>query len=278
MGDPDAPLDAPLPRRLTRRGFVKGCLYASAAGVAAMSAQAMVNPLAILSRGPRRRVDYIGATVVGGPAPQGIPLVPLAVGPGGELMGNPRPPGIEGSVLDWYRYCGHARSPALRVDYAPGDELLRYATSPDRLDDARALRAATGREDVGWYFDRLGEAARVQDFPAPGFGAPVGWRREGPGHAVTAVVLKVDPAQLTFTGAPEAVVREGFMVATPDGLALLAFATFCKHLCCVPGWRESARALRQGRFDTVFCACHDSVYDPLHIRGDFFLLQEDAAA
>jgi Rieske Fe-S protein len=260
----------------TRRAFVRGCVTASAAGFAAAAAGGLAQPLALLSKAPFRRVDYLGATVLVGPAPQGLPLLPLAVGPRGELMGNASPPGIAGGVLDWYRYCSHARTPGLLRGFRPRDELLRYDIPADRVASVEELRARTARPDVGWSLDRLGQVARLEDFVRAGDGASVRWRSEEGGDAITAIVLRVDPGQLTFRNAPERVVREGFLAPSADGTALMAYVSFCKHFCCVPGWRESPLALAQQRFGAITCTCHGSAYDPLQVRGDFFMLQDDA--
>lgn len=270
MADPDAPLDLPAPRRLSRRGFVKGCLLASAAGVAAAGGGGMVAALD-LGGGTARRIDYLGATVQAGPAPQGVPLVPLAADGEGRLRGNPDPPEVGRAVLDWYRYCGHDASPVLRPEYA-GDETLRYSVPKDKLPAIEAYAAEGRRADAGWFLPHAGAPARVADFRAVGFGAPVAWRGE-----VTATVLKVDPASLEVPAALREVV-DGFLVPTPDGAALMAYSNFCKHLCCAPGWHETRLAASFEAEDKLYCSCHHSVYDPLRVQADFFVLRDTRKA
>lgn len=267
MPEPDEPLDLPPVRRLSRRGFVKGCLYATAAGVAAAGGGGVVAALG-LGGGKHRRVDYVGVTVVSGPAPQGVPLVPLAVGDDGLLMGNPDPPEVGRAVLDWYRYCGHDRSPVLQAEHVAADEGLVYAVSEDKVPAIRAWAAQTGREDVGWYLDLVGKPVRVANFRAPGHGAPVAWRGE-----LTATVLKVDPAALTMDSDLRRLV-EGFLVPTQDGMALLATSNFCKHFCCAPGWHETALSAKYDAVEKLYCSCHNSVFDPLLLRRDFFMMRE----
>lgn len=269
MGD-DEPLDAPEARRWSRRGFVKGCLVASAAGLATAGAGGVVAALD-LGGGATRRVAYVGATVVSGPAPQGVPLVPLAVGDDGVLRGDPDPPGVGRAVLDWYRYCGHEASPALRPGHA-GDERLRFSVPRDKVPGIEAFAAASGRADVGWFLPLAGGPARAADFREVGWGAPVAWRGE-----VTATVLKVDPAALRVEPAIARLV-EGFLAPTPDGAALIAYSNFCKHFCCAPGRRETALAARFDAAEKLYCSCHHSVYDPLAIKADFFLLREPERA
>jgi hypothetical protein len=260
----DDPLDLPPRRSFSRRAFVKGCLLASAATVAGAGAQALVGPLSPPA-GDARRVDYLGATVLSGPAPQGIPLLPLRVGEDGVVRGDAAPAGFEGGVLDWYRYCGHARDRALRPGWE-GEEALVFTSTPEKAADMARLRAA-GTEDAGWFLDRLGQPLRAADFRQRDLGASATWR-----GSVPVVVLRVNPAALRIEGSARSAV-EGLLAPAPDGDALMAYVGYCKHLCCVPGWHEGMVALERGFPDTIYCACHHSVYDPWTIRPDFFVLR-----
>ena len=261
----DVALDEPEVRRFSRRSFVKGCLYASALGVAAVGAGAAVLPLSSTNASPFVRVEYIGATLTSGPAPQGVPLMPLAANPDGDLMVNPAPAGIEGGVLNWYKYCSHERTLGLQENFRAQDEFIRYFLTPEKVQSIVE----------GWYLDRLGQVVNVRDFTELHRGANFNWRSQGLSgkNIITGIIIKVDPKLLEFSGANEQVVREQFLVPTPDGNALIAYSSFCKHFCCVPGWHESPLAQAQGFWDTMFCTCHLSVYDPYLVKGDFYMLQ-----
>lgn len=264
--------EADPPHGWTRRAFVKGCVAASAAGVALMGGGALVGSAA-LPIPPGRRVDYVGCTVVGGPAPQGLPLLALRVDEDGALRGVPEPEGF-GSSLDWYRYCGHAAAPGLQ-DGWDGDERLRYHWARDKEPAIEVYRAEGERPDAGWFLDRADGVVRPEHLREVGWGAPVRWRSEGERGAaiVSAIVLRVDPAQLRITGTAAAPLREAFLAPLPDGSAMLAFVSFCKHLCCLPGWHESTLARQFDAVDRIYCACHHSRYDPLALRPDFFMLR-----
>jgi nitrite reductase/ring-hydroxylating ferredoxin subunit len=216
-------------------------------------------------------VAYLGAVVASGPAPQGVPLVPLAVG-AGELEARPSTPSF-GSVLDWYRYATHVADPWLLPEHVAADERLRYRLTEDREDSVRALAAEQGRPRFTWFLDKAGEVARPEDFREIGDGAPFMWRPQGPeGYPV--IVLKVDPGSLRADAAIRTVLREEFLVATPDGAALIGFSAVCKHFGCAPGWNDSRQATQHDALDKLYCSCHHSVYDPFRIRADFFLLRE----
>ncbi|HEV8360364.1 MAG TPA: hypothetical protein VGR28_07930 [Candidatus Thermoplasmatota archaeon] len=253
---------------MDRRAFVRGCVYASAAGMMAATAAGLAGPLAPGGSARWRRVDYLGATVVGGPAPQGLPLLPLARDAEGRLRADPTPASVEGGVLDWYRYCGHERMPQLQQKFAARDELLRYELAPERAEQALELRGATGRRDVAWQLGKLGLPARAEDFAGPGYGASVVWR-----GAVRAIVLALRREDVVLEGGAAAG-AEGFFVEGPADTLLVAYVGFCRHLCCIPGWHESRKALGEGLFDQIYCTCHYSVFDPRRVRPDFFMLRE----
>jgi hypothetical protein len=261
----DVPLDEPEVRRFSRRSFVKGCLYASALGVTAVGAGATFLPLSATNPSPFVRVEYLGATLTSGPAPQGVPLMPLKADPNGDLMVDPAPAGIEGGVLNWYKYCSHEKTTGLQEGFKAQDEYIRYFLTPEKIESIVE----------GWYLDKLGRIPNVKDFDVVNKGANFNWRSQGQSgkNIITGIIIKIDPKQLKFANAPEQVVRDGFLVPTPDGNALIAYSSFCKHFCCVPGWHESPLAQAQGFWDKMFCTCHLSVYDPYLIKGDFYMLQ-----
>lgn len=262
----DQPLDVPEERRFSRRSFVKGCIYASVGVAAAGGALGMALPLSVANKSAFTRVEYVGATLVSGPAPQGVPLMPLAVDGNGDLSINPIPEGVPGGVLNWYKYCAHERSAGLQPSFKAKDEFIRFFLTEEKK--------ATIVE--GWYLDKLGKVVNVRDFDVVGKGAGFNWRSEGQSgkNIITGIIIKIDPSKMEFKNAQEQVVREQFIVPTPDGQALIAYSSFCKHFCCVPGWHESPLAQSSGVWDKMFCTCHLSVYDPYLVKGDFYMLQD----
>ncbi|HEV8361759.1 MAG TPA: twin-arginine translocation signal domain-containing protein [Candidatus Thermoplasmatota archaeon] len=265
----DEPLDMPEPRRFSRRAFVKGCIYASAAGVAAVGAGATVIPLAMTSKAPFRRIEYIGATLISGPAPQGVPLLPLKANADGNVAVNPAPEGVEGGVLEWYKYCSHENTVGLQQGFKAKDEFIRFFLTEEKKHTIVE----------GWYLDKIGNIVNVRDFDAVGKGAGFNWRSEGQSgkNIISGIIIKIDPTKMDFSAAAdkEDVVRNGFLVPTPDGNALIAYSSFCKHFCCVPGWHESTLAQAQGFWEKIFCTCHLSTYDPYLVKADFYMLQAE---
>ncbi len=243
---------------LTRRSFVKGCAIAGTAGVAAAAGFSMGKPISLVQGGTIKNVEYIAAKKVGGPAPRGIPLLPLEVGDDGVIRGSPTLDGE--SVLDWYKYCGHEGAPGLQEAYE-GDEVLRYFVVPSKL--------AQGFDP--WYGDRIGEPVKAEHFEEMDRGAAVQWRSQGEEGAniISATIIKTSPERHAFEGVPQDLVMEAGL---EDGF--VAFVSFCTHFCCVPGWKEAEdQARARGAWDDLYCTCHHSIYDPFTLSSDSFQLK-----
>ncbi len=195
---------------------------------------------------------------VGGPAPRGVPYIPVTV-QDGVFVAKPRLrfQGRDLDVLSWLRYCGQQGAPNLDPAFTE-DQTLRY----HRKDSYRAL--------TPWYADRYDAPIRPEDFPDVGFGAVFRWRSEGvPSRDVLmGLLLRLDPATL---GAP-APLQGGHRLTAQEWdfvrrevfhEGFVAVATRCTHFCCDAVWKE-VEALQRPRdaWDDVFCTCHNARFDP----------------
>jgi Rieske Fe-S protein len=97
-----------------------------------------------------------------------------------------------------------------------------------------------GPEKGAWYSDRAGAEARMEDFDQIGKGAGVLW-----GGSIPAILIRVDESRLRGAAANN---------------GLLAYASACTHLCCIATWH-----LDHPKDDTLYCRCHDGVFDPYDI-------------
>ncbi|MBI2079062.1 MAG: hypothetical protein HYT80_11980 [Euryarchaeota archaeon] len=265
------PEPAPLAQPVPRRDFVKTALTVAAGGAVVAGAAPLVVPL---SYNPRKipRFPYVGARILPpGPAPQGIPLIPVTVNDNGELEGKPENPQSKLRFgLDWYKYCSHEAAPGLELKFTD-DNVMRYYTNPEKLTQARA----SGIEL--WYQNFLDQPMRADQFQKIGDGAPFRWRSEDQvgSNIVTGIVIKIDPSKIK-SKSPEHI--GGFIHDNEDGTGFIAICSFCAHFCCVPGWGEHSsvktnadvgkKAMRGiGVADhVIYCSCHDSRYDPMDIR------------
>lgn len=291
MVDVDSP-EEPRDEGISRRAFVKGCVLATAGVATAAAVGSVVNSSFITQNVPARRVHYIGSTLVSGPAPQGIPLIPLRE-VDGVVVGNPEFKRDDegwredvykqdGTVLDWYRYCGHEETPGLLPDYDDADEnVLRYFLLPEKLASTKAAGI-----DL-WYRDLIdakekenSRAVAPGDFREVGLGAGFYWRshKQFQKNIITGIVMRLNKKAFRFDAnswpRPDRFQQdaEEMMIDLGDGTVLAAFVSFCKHFCCVPGWQESRLARTQGFWGRMFCTCHFSVYNPVQIKGDYFSL------
>lgn len=241
---------------MDRRAFVRLCAGTAAAGALAAAAVSVASPAVEVREGASTLVRYVGAHRVGGPAPRGVPYVPVRVNEAGELEGVPAFAGR--SVLPWYAYCGHESAPGLREE--PAENVLRYHVSPDL-----PVRP--------WYAPLAGEPVRPEHFAGDGFGAAFSWRSVGAigKDVLTGVVVRYAEAEVRRADVVKPPARAldeaewseaaSSLFARVGGSLFVAASTFCTHFCCLPRYRENPSAGRVGAADRLHCACHDSVYE-----------------
>jgi Rieske Fe-S protein len=259
MTDESTPADpfAPPPKPgMDRRTFVKTAVAAAAVGAVGATGAGLVVPLSTAGGLRIRRFPYVGARKAAGPAPQGIPLIPLQVNADGEIEGVPKLEGanVEHS-LEWYRYCSHEATPGLELGFTD-DNVLRYFNNPAKV--------RVAEQELGaplWYAPLLDQRVRADHFTQVGHGAPFRWRSEGQvdTNIITGIVIRVDPTELQGRDVTP-------FLATHEDKTFIAFCSFCAHFCCVPGYQESKIPREKGLFDKIYCTCHDTVYDPRDLR------------
>lgn len=259
MTEPDESDDpfAPKKKGMDRRQFVKTAIGAATVGALGATGAGLVIPLSTAGGLKIRHFPYFGARRIGGPAPQGIPLIPLKINGQGEIEGNPQlgafPEGKEPHSLEWYKYCSHEGAPGLKDGFTD-DNVLRYYNNPVKVAAAEAQGIPI------WYKDRIGDRVRADHFTEINQGAPFRWRSEDQeqNNIITGIIIKVGNGNVKN-------VPQGFMAED-----FIAFCSFCAHFCCVPGYQESNIPQKAGLFDKIYCTCHDSVYDPRELRAYTF--------
>ncbi len=251
-----------------RRSFIKACAGVGAAGAAAAAGIGMLRPLTDMDV-EIIPISYPGVHVMrGSPAPYGLPIIPLEITDEGALRGVPD--AFE-NQLQWYRYCGHERTPGALPTW-DGDDLIRYHVQEERL--RKGLDT--------WFADIIGDQVRWQDFPEdtpdplfadfPGAGAPFQWRStDQPAEStLTGMILRAPAEIVDFTAAivptQEEEIRD-WMPQHPEDpdSVFLACASMCTHFCCVARFHEDRLAVQSGYGDRIFCTCHLSRYDPFTI-------------
>jgi Rieske Fe-S protein len=212
-----------------------------------------------------------------GPAPRGMPLVPVEV-ESGELKGI-WPEDVEEGVarMDlggqtyssaWFQYCGVQTYPG--VD--PG------------VDQDNFLRAAAGAP-YAWQEDVEGGTKLTVDMFSDyeewgngigqaGIGKPAmaNWRSVdvSPQETMVVQVLRSPRIQELRQNPPSGVSGD-FVRAVTTEEGFIAWLNKCTHFCCVPGFKSFTDSAKFGAEDRVYCQCHQSVYDPFSIVGGSFV-------
>lgn len=270
---------------MNRRKFVQFCLGAAAAGTTAATAFSLVKPLAIPRAALGAPIPYIGAERVAGPAPRGVPLIPIFLNENGFFEVKPilRAPDfdvglapvtaeVDGeeveviNTLDWMKYCGHAGAPGLSLAYGNDENELKFFIAEEKIAQVKP-----------WYENLLGKRMKPNDFPDVEFGAGCVFRSEGQSgpNVITASLMRFPEGAIQHVNAiavppakpiPEEQVFnwivEEFMHTHEDGSIFACASTYCTHFCCIPGYKEAeALARPRGAWDQMFCTCHNSAYD-----------------
>ena len=279
--------DDKYPVESDRRRFVKGVV-----GGAALSGALTTGALTVsLSTDPTAAgggiMSYRGADRTGGPAPRGLPQIPIRLDDDGYLMGiwpdaetieedgieyqasREEIAGVEYST-EWYQYCGLQTFSGIVPDAAEQDEYFYYPEAPPT-------------DDYPWMDEvSAGERMHVDDFEGyedwanhigdAGIGKPATgtWRSQDVPPEQTIPILVIRSTQIEEAAEAEAADGDEWLQETcPEGL--VAFVNKCTHFCCVPGYKRFGEAPQFGAENDIYCVCHDSVFDPFTIVEDRFV-------
>ena len=262
------------PSESGRRRFVKGVVGSAALSGVGVSGAAAVNLTTQPTGGGGGPTEYVGLTLQGGPAPRGMPYIPVEIDDAGDIRGVwPEAEEVtEGGTTyqvaetevggrtystEWFQYCGRQNAEGVQ----PDTDAENYFTS-----------VAPGDADYGWQADALSEGDRlnVEDFAdyeewgnevgSDGVGKPAQttWRSEGLDGQLPVTVIRSKLIEEKAQRDDE--VGEWFSGASSQGI--IAYLNVCTHFCCVPGYKVSENAAQYDIEDGIYCQCHQSQYDP----------------
>ena len=271
------------PSESGRRRFVKGVVGSAALSGVGVSGAAAVNLTTQPSGGGGGPTEYVGLTLQGGPAPRGMPYIPVEIDDAGDIRGVwPEAEEVtEGGTTyqvaetevggrtystEWFQYCGRQNAEGVQ----PDTDAENYFTS-----------VAPGDADYGWQADALSEGDRlnVEDFAdyeewgnevgSDGVGKPAQttWRSEGFDGQLPVTVIRSKLIEEKAQRDDE--VGEWFSGASSRGV--IAYLNVCTHFCCVPGYKVSENAAQYDIEDGIYCQCHQSQYDPFSPSFETFI-------
>ncbi len=274
--------DDKYPVESDRRRFVKGVVGGAAlSGVLTVGAGS-VSMATTPSGGGGGLMQYRGAVRESGPAPRGLPQIPLEIDDEGYLMGvwpesetiteggaevavaRTEIAGVEYST-EWFQYCGLQTFEGIRPDADGQDQYLRYPQAPPTSDYPWMEEVEGGNKiHVDDFADYENWGNDVGD---SGVGKPATgtWRSQDvpPEETIPVVILR-------STQIEEAAQDDEWLSATcPDGF--IAYVNKCTHFCCVPGYKRLSESASYNAENKIYCNCHQSVYDPFTVIQDRFV-------
>ena len=270
-------------RRRFVKGVVGGSVLSGVLATGAVTVSSATNP----TGGGGGIMNYFGANRTLGPAPRGLPQIPMEINDDGELLGVwPEPESetlADGSeyvrsaseiggveyTTEWYQYCGLQTFDGVVPDADGEDALFRYdAGGYDWMEDVNQ-----GETMLTEHFEDYDEFDTAIGDPGQGKPATGTWRSQEvpPEQTVPILVIKTD--QLDLDGMDERT-RNWIEASCPeddDGGRYIAYVNKCTHFCCVPGYRNLGGAPDFGADNKIYCNCHNSVYEPFNPTEDQFV-------
>ncbi|WP_224448865.1 ubiquinol-cytochrome c reductase iron-sulfur subunit [Haloprofundus salilacus] len=268
------------PSPTKRRRFVKGVVGASALTGLAVIGEATVD----LTTNPTGEgggiTEYYGIDVVGGPAPRGMPQIPVEIDDEGYLRGVW--PSVEtvgggadaapvartqlGGIVysnEWFQYCG--------VETAPGvdptteeDNYFRYAES-SQYEWQNQEVSPNDRVNVADFedYETWGNGIGQEGVGKP---ALVTWRSTNVEDSAAVI-----PVQLIRSVRIERAAQDNQWMRASTQQGFIAILDKCTHFCCVPGYKIDPASARFGAANGIYCPCHQSVYDPFVVSRQSFV-------
>jgi len=271
--------DDKYPESTGRRRFVKGVVgSASLAGIGTATA-AGINSATAPSGAGGGITQYMAMENTAGPAPRGMPQIPVEIDSEGYLKGVwPEPEtvteqGREVTIAEtqlggltysseWFQYCGVQTNSGLKPD-ADQDSYFRYISN-SKFDWQNS--------DV-----EQGQKIHVDDFDDyDTWGNGIG--RAGLGKPAQATWRSQDvpasdtiPIQVIRSERVEQMAQSNEWLSASTEEGFIANLNKCTHFCCVPSFKGLEGSAGANAEDMIYCQCHQSVYDPFNIVKKSFV-------
>jgi Rieske Fe-S protein len=267
------------PTQTGRRRFVKGVVgSASLAGVSA-GAAASLNAATSSTGAGGGTTQYIGIENTAGPAPRGMPVIPMEVTSEGELRGVwPEPEEVEsgGRTITvaqqdiggtqysstWFQYCGVQQ---YRGTQPAADADNMFNVKPQTYDWIQELEADRPlRVDDFSDYETWGNGIGRSGLGKP---AVANWRATDGGRPLPVQILrstevpKLANGEGKYSELPGPVIDFMAEAVAGDDNTFMAWLSKCTHFCCVPGFKTSTF---ENADNQVYCQCHQSTYDPFN--------------
>ena len=271
--------DDKYPESTGRRRFVKGVVgSATLAGVGTAGAAGLKSATAP-GGGGGGITTFRGVKNTGGPAPRGMPQIPIEIDEEGFLKGvfpeaeekmiNNKPVTVAEKEIagltyspKWFQYCGVQTYKGVRPE-ADMDNYFRYKDS-DKYDWQSEVAEAGDKVHVDDFDDYADWGNGIGE---SGLGKPamVTWRLQDVPASQTLTVQVIRSENVETLSEEDDWMKE----STQKGF--MAFLNKCTHFCCVPAYKGIPGAAKFNAEDASYCPCHQSTYDPYTIVEKDFL-------
>ncbi|PAU82992.1 cytochrome B [Halorubrum salipaludis] len=264
------------PAESGRRRFVKGVVGGAAlAGVGAMGS-ATVNTLTTSGGVGGGSTVAMSIAHTGGPAPRGLPQIPVEVTDDGYIRGiwpevqTVTQEGREIEVAqeqlggrtysgEWFQYCGVESQENIDPNFE-SDNLFRAA--PGKYDWQDETYDAGDQIHVD-DFDDYAEWGNGVGDDGVGKPASVTWRSEDADTDLNAIVIRSPRIE-------EAAENDEWVSASTDQ-GFIAYLNVCTHFCCIPDYKVLEESARYDAANGTYCVCHQSTYDPFTLEESLFI-------
>lgn len=265
-----------------RRRFVKGVVGSAALASVGVGTAAQID-LATQQTGAGGGITpFVGIELSSGPAPRGMPYIPVEIDGEGYLRGlwpdveEVEEEGITFEVAEtelggqtysteWFQYCGRQNASGVR----PGEDQDNYFRSVDSPPYEWQADAKDGGDRI--HIDDLDDYEDWgNEIGSSGVGKPAEcrWRSEDvdEGTLPVTVIRSTKVQEVIDAGGPEG---EWLEAASEENV--FAYLNVCTHFCCIPGYKQLGESAQFSGEDGVYCQCHQSVYDPFSPTFDTYI-------
>ena len=258
------------PAETGRRRFVSGVVGSAALSSIGVGGAAALDTVTSSSGEGGGTTNFVAIENVDGPAPRGMPIIPIEIN-GGEIsglwpeydseQGVAIAPDFGGSGIAyssaWFQYCGVQTAEGIQPQ---ADQNNVFRSSPGAFDWQNDVeRGAPLTVDMFDDYETWGNGIGSSGLGKP---ASATWRSEGDVQSITVQILRSPEIEAMANGERDlpGSVQSFISEATEQGF--IAWLNKCTHFCCVPGFKTQEGSANFGAADAVYCQCHQSVYDP----------------
>ena len=272
--------DDKYPPESGRRRFVKGVVGSASLSAVGTGAAAAVNSATSDPGAGGGPTQFFAVENTDGPAPRGMPQVPVNVTSNGEIEGV-WPDNVEDGVAQmdlggvtyqssWFQYCGVQTYEGVRPE-ADQSNLFRSAASAPYDWQGDIDPGAPLTVDMFSDYEEWENGIGKTGLGKPAIGS---WRSQdvSPSETIPVQVLRSPRIQQMREnpGGYDIENVDWFMASTTDE-GFVAWLDKCTHFCCVPAFKAYEGSAKFGGEDRVYCQCHQSIYNPFSLIQSQFV-------